>query len=76
MIGEGEALTRAQRREPFALEYRRFGIVGSAYKDDIGMFYEWFRSWREDHARMAYGKDWRCWDTEPTDEERRRAPWA
>lgn len=59
---------------PFVLEHRRFGVVGNGYTAGPDYF-NWFRGWYINHGDEEYGRDWRCWDKEPTDEERRSRLW-
>lgn len=65
---------RMGARFPFVLESRKYGIIGNAYTTD-GDFYEWFRQWWNDHDELVYMRDWRCWETEPTEAERQATPW-
>ena len=74
VISEMDVLFAVDNRIPFVLEHRKYGVVGNAFTAGQN-FFNWFRGWYICHGDDVYEKDWRCWDEEPTDEERRGVPW-
>ena len=75
VMSENDVLFAVDHRLPFVLEHRRFGIVGNGYTAGPEYF-DWFRGWYINHGDMKYGRDWRCWDKMPTEEERKSVPWV
>lgn len=74
IMSEMEVMAAVDDRRPFVLEHRKFGIVGNAYTAGPD-FFNWFRGWYINHGDDKYGKDWRCWDKEPTVGQREAAKW-
>ena len=38
----------------------------------VDMLHSWLDNWE---MRIVYGKDWRCWTSRPTEEQRKAAKW-
>lgn len=74
IMSEKAVLAAVDDSRPFVIEHRRFGIVGNAYTAGPD-FFDLFRGWYINHGDKDYGEDWRCWDKEPTYEERQGKPW-
>lgn len=73
-----EAMAAISGNRPIVIETRKYGIVADWYttRDKAG-FSDWLRTRRNlgNYIVKDYGKTWRAWKTEPTDEQRRATEW-
>lgn len=53
-----------------AIYHKSKGPEGAKFADITDFYYQ-----RQDWAYGTYGKTWRCWTSQPTDEQRQEAKW-
>lgn len=73
-----EAITAIRGGQPIVIETRKYGITANWYTTrDKAVFSDWLRTRQRlgNYMVKDYGKTWRAWKTEPTDEQRRGTEW-